>query len=70
MTQAQTNAAGATLTAPIAGVVARVDFVPGQSATSGAGIVIVGPGPATVTVEVPLADMPLVKAGLTATVTP
>jgi multidrug efflux pump subunit AcrA (membrane-fusion protein) len=70
VSQAQSDVAAATLTAPEGGTVARVDYAAGQSASSGSGIVIVGAGPATVTVDVPLSDMSLVKPGLTASVTP
>ncbi len=68
--QAQADLAGATMTAPISGVVAQVGLTTHQPATPQTGIVIVGGGAVSVTVNVPLADMPLVKAGLRARVTP
>jgi multidrug efflux pump subunit AcrA (membrane-fusion protein) len=70
VTQSQSDVAAATLSAPEGGTVARVDYSAGQGASSGSGIVIVGAGPATVTVDVPLSDMSLIKPGLTAIVTP
>lgn len=68
--QAQADLDGATLTAPIAGVVGQVGLTTGQSATPQSGIVVIGGGAVDVTVDVPLADLPLVKAGLSAEVTP
>ncbi|GAB3072359.1 hypothetical protein GCM10027053_41790 [Intrasporangium mesophilum] len=67
--QAQADLDGATLKAPISGVVASVPFVHGQTATSSQGVVIVGDGAAQVIVNVPLADVKLVTAGLKATIT-
>ncbi|EWT03216.1 hypothetical protein N865_01650 [Intrasporangium oryzae NRRL B-24470] len=70
VTQAEADLAGATLKAPIAGTVGQVGLTVGQPAAASQGIVIVGPGAATVTVDIPLADMGLVHAGLSAAVTP
>jgi multidrug efflux pump subunit AcrA (membrane-fusion protein) len=70
VTQAQSDLEGATLKAPIAGTVGRIDLTVGQAASTSTGIVIVGAGAADVTVNVPLADMGLVHAGLATEVTP
>ncbi len=70
VTQAQGDLEGATLKAPIAGTVGRIDLTVGQAASTSTGIVIVGAGAADVTVNVPLADMGLVHAGLATEVTP
>lgn len=67
---AQENLAGATLVAPVAGVVAAVPFSTGETAATSASIQIAGAGSADVTVDVPAADMPLVTAGSAAQVTP
>lgn len=67
---AQTNLDAATLTAPIGGTVAQVDLVTGSAASTGSGIVIVGPGAAVVTVDVPLSHMAALKAGMAAHVVP
>jgi multidrug efflux pump subunit AcrA (membrane-fusion protein) len=50
--------------------VGSVGLTAGQSETSSSGITIVGDGAATVTVPVPLAKLPSIKVGQTATVTP
>lgn len=60
---ANANLAAATLTAPIAGTVGSIGFSVGGAANTSAGIVIVGPGAATVTAEVPLANLPSVRTG-------
>jgi len=60
---ANADLAAATLTAPIAGTVGSIAFSAGGSAGTSAGIVIVGPGAATVTVPVPLANLPSVRNG-------
>lgn len=70
VTQAEADLAGATLKAPIAGTVGRIDLSLGQVSTGSTGIVIVGSGAADVTVNVTLADMGLVHSGLAADVTP
>ncbi|GAA2154582.1 hypothetical protein GCM10009826_14830 [Humibacillus xanthopallidus] len=69
MTQAKAGLAGATLKAPIAGTVAQVTLAVGQADGSGS-ILIVGNGAVSVTVDVPVADIGLVHAGLGAQVTP
>jgi multidrug efflux pump subunit AcrA (membrane-fusion protein) len=70
VTQAQADLSGATLAAPASGVVAQVGFTAGQPASSQSGVIIVGSGAVDVSVDVPLADMALVKTGLRAEVTP
>jgi multidrug efflux pump subunit AcrA (membrane-fusion protein) len=70
LTEARANLAAATLKAPVGGTVAAVDLGVGSTAGTGAGIVIARPGSAEVTVDVPLAQLPLVKIGQDATVTP
>ncbi|GAA2479199.1 hypothetical protein GCM10009858_15930 [Terrabacter carboxydivorans] len=70
VTQARSDLAGATLKAPISGTVGRIDLAVGQASTASTGVVIVGSGAADVTVDVPLADMGMVHAGLAAAVTP
>ena len=67
---AQQNLVGATLTAPISGVVGQVGLTPGEGETSSQGITIVGGGAATVTVQVPLANLPALRTGESATVAP
>jgi multidrug efflux pump subunit AcrA (membrane-fusion protein) len=69
VTQARADLAGATLDAPITGTVGQVSLTVGQSDSAGS-VVIVGGGAVSVTVDVPVADMPLVHQGLTAEVTP
>ncbi len=70
VTEAQTNIDASTLTAPIGGVVGAIGINAGQAETSSSGITIVGGGAATVTVPVPLAKLPLIKVGETATANP
>ncbi|MEP6799966.1 MAG: hypothetical protein ABI890_17540 [Lapillicoccus sp.] len=60
---ADANLAGATLTAPIAGTVGSLAFAQGGSASPTAGIVIVGGGAASVTVDIPMTTLPRVKKG-------
>lgn len=55
---------GATLTAPISGIVGVVGFEAGESSV-GNSVMIVGEGSATVSVEVPLNIRPLVASGMT-----
>ena len=68
--QAKADVQDATLTAPISGTVAFVGFVAGTDAATSQGITVIGAGAAVVTVDIPLADMSLVHAGLAARVTP
>lgn len=68
--QAKADLHDATITAPIGGTVASVGFVAGTDAATSQGITIIGAGAAVVTVDIPLADMGLVHAGLAARVTP
>jgi RND family efflux transporter MFP subunit len=70
LTQAQTNLTASTLTSPIGGVVGSIGITPGQTESPSTGLTIVGEGAATVTIPVPLAKLPSVKAGQTAVVTP
>lgn len=68
--QAQVDLDGATLRAPVTGVVGQVDLTVGSPASTSTGIVVVGDGAAQVSVAVPLASVHLVTPGLAATVTP
>ncbi|HWT33756.1 MAG TPA: biotin/lipoyl-binding protein [Microbacterium sp.] len=68
--QAKADVQDATLTAPISGTVAFVGFVTGTDAATSQGITVIGAGAAVVTVDIPLADMSLMHAGLAARVTP
>ena len=67
---AQQNLAGATLKAPISGTVGSVGIIPGRVASTSSAIVIVGPGAAVVTVDLPLAQLGKVRAAQPVTVTP
>jgi multidrug efflux pump subunit AcrA (membrane-fusion protein) len=69
LTSARDDLATATLTAPMTGTVASVGLVAGAKSGSNA-IVVLAPGAAEVTVDVPLASIAKIKAGLTADVTP
>lgn len=66
---AQADLTAATLKASIAGTVGSVSLVKG-TASDGENVVIVGAGPAKVTVNVPLASMAQVHVGQKANVTP
>ena len=70
VTAAQANLDASTLVAPIGGVVGAIGLTPGQAETSSTTISIVGDGAATVTVPVPLAKLPSISVGQTATVNP
>jgi hypothetical protein len=70
LSEARANLGAATLKAPVGGMVAAVSLTVGSTAGTGSGIVIARPGSAEVTVDVPLAQLPLVKVGQDATVTP
>lgn len=65
--QAETNLNETTITAPVSGVVGALDFVVGES-SGGKSATVVGPGAVSITVDVPLADRPLVGPGVTAQV--
>ena len=54
---------GAVLKAPVSGRVGQVDLVAGEQASTSAGVVIVGPGGAVVTVDLPLAQLGTVAGG-------
>lgn len=58
----------ATITSPIDGVIARIDFATGDQMSTGDKIVITGSGAATLTVEVTQSQLPDVNVGQTATV--
>jgi len=70
LSAAQDSLGEATLTAPIAGVVGQIAVAAGQGESGSQGVTIVGGGAATVTVQVPLANLPAVKQGEAATVNP
>ncbi len=67
--QAKDRLSGATVTSPIAGVVASLPWVAGQSATATSAAIIIGPGAIEITVPVALAQRPQVEVGQAATVT-
>lgn len=62
VTRAERALAASTLTSPADGIVGAVSLVPGES-SAGRSIVVVGPGLAEITVEVPLRVRDLVSAG-------
>jgi multidrug efflux pump subunit AcrA (membrane-fusion protein) len=61
---------GAVLKAPISGRVGQVDLVKGEQASTSSGVVLVGPGAAVVTVDLPLAQLGKVRVAQDVTVTP
>jgi multidrug efflux pump subunit AcrA (membrane-fusion protein) len=65
--KANRNLAAATMTAPISGVVAQLPFAAGDSVTTASTVIVIGTGPASVTLSVPVARIPLVKTGQSAT---
>lgn len=67
---AQQDLAGARLTAPITGAVGQLDLVAGQYEGAGSGLVVVGDGAATVTVDVPLVQLGQVRVNQGVVVTP
>ena len=60
----------AVLKAPISGTVGQVDLVKGTTASTSSGVVVVGPGAAVVTVDLPLAQLGRVRVSQDVTVTP
>ncbi|GGL34384.1 efflux RND transporter periplasmic adaptor subunit [Phycicoccus endophyticus] len=70
LASAQQDLDGATLRAPISGRVASLDFVVGEQASTSAQAVIVGQGAALVTVDVPLAQLGMVRVAQPVEVTP
>ena len=70
LSQAEAALTAATLTAPAGGTVAAVSLTPGAAAGTASGVVISRPGSAEVTAAVPLAQMPRVRVGQDALVTP
>ena len=67
---AKINLAGAVLRAPADGTVAAVGLAVGGTASTASTITITQPGPANVTVDVPLTSMPKLKLGETVQVSP
>ncbi len=67
---AQQDLDGATLKAPINGTVGSVGMTAGQQASTSSAIVIVGPGTAIVTVDLPLAHLGQVRVAQDVVVTP
>lgn len=65
--RAETDLSQATITSPISGVVGALSLTVGES-SAGKSATIVGPGAVSITVNVPLADRPLVAAGVAAQV--
>lgn len=68
--KARSDLDGATLRAPISGVVGQIDFTENSVASADSGITIVGSGASEVTVRVPLALMGKVTSGQSAEVVP
>lgn len=68
--KARSDLDGATLRAPISGVVGQIDFTENSVASADSGITIVGSGASEVTVRVPLSLMGKVTAGQPAQVVP
>ena len=68
--KARSDLEGATLRAPINGVVGKIDFTENSVAEADSGITIVGSGASEVTVRVPLALMGKVTTGQSAQVVP
>jgi len=66
--QAKANLAQATMTSPIDGVVAQLSFAVGDSVSTSTSVIVIGTGPATVTLSVPVARVPLIKTGQQATI--
>lgn len=66
--QAKDRLAGATVTSPIAGVVASLPWVAGQQTTATASAIVIGPGAIEITVPVALAQRPQVEVGQAATI--
>ena len=63
--RAETDLGEATITSPVSGVVGALDFVVGES-SGGRSATVVGPGAVSVSVDVPLAERPLVVPGVAA----
>jgi len=68
LTQAQANLAAASMTSPIDGVVAQLSFAVGDSVSAATSVIVIGSGPATVTLSVPVSRVPLLHAGEQATI--
>ncbi|CCH79514.1 putative Secretion protein HlyD [Nostocoides japonicum T1-X7] len=67
---AQQNLAGATLKAPISGVVGSIGIATGQAASTSDAIVVVGKGSAVLTATASLAQIGAMRTGQAVTVTP
>jgi multidrug efflux pump subunit AcrA (membrane-fusion protein) len=70
LARAEQDLDGAVLKAPISGRVGQVDLVKGEQASTSSGVVLVGPGAAVVTVDLPLAQLGKVRVAQAVTVTP
>lgn len=70
LASAQQDLDGATLRAPIDGTVASLDFAVGEQESTSDQVVIVGKGAATVTVDVPLAQLGMLRVSQPVVVTP
>ena len=70
LARAEQDLDGAVLKAPISGRVGQVDLVKGEQASTSSGVVLVGPGAAVVTVDLPLAQLGKVRVAQDVTVTP
>ncbi|MGB3955534.1 MAG: hypothetical protein WBL05_09700, partial [Brooklawnia sp.] len=69
LAKAESDLAQASLTSPIAGTVGAISLRPGESSAGGS-ITVVGPGAATVTIDVPLTVRALTNPGMDARVGP
>ena len=70
LASAEQDLDAAVLKAPISGTVGQVDLVKGEPADTSSGVVIVGPGAAVVTVDLPLAQLGKVRVSQDVLVTP
>ncbi len=70
MTSAEDSVTGATLKAPIDGVISALPFTKGAVEGTSQSVSILGTGAVQVTVNVPLATAQKLKSGMAATVTP
>ncbi|MDR2620539.1 MAG: biotin/lipoyl-binding protein [Propionibacteriaceae bacterium] len=66
--QAQIDLEEATIRSPIAGVLAQLPYVVGEQERTSEEALIIGPGTVTVTLAVPLAQIPLIQPGQLATI--
>ena len=70
LASAEQDLDAAVLEAPISGRVGQVDLVAGERASTSSGVVLVGPGAAVVTVDLPLAQLSKVRVAQEVVVTP